>query len=94
MISKDDVRYIAHLSRIHLQDEEVEQLTKDLESILHYVEKLKKLNVKDIEPTSHVLALKNVFRKDVPRPSLTQKDALKISVSNANGSFKVPQVIE
>ena len=94
MLKKDDIRYIAHLSRIYLQEKEVEGLIKDLESILHYIEKLKKLNVKDIEPTSHVLPLKNVFRKDTPKPSLTQKEAIKISVANARGSFKVPQVIE
>lgn len=94
MVSKDDVRYIAHLSRIHLEDEELKSLTKDLEEILGYVAKLNKLDVKDIQPTSHVLSLKNVFREDVVRPSLAQKVALQISDHQNKGFFKVPQVIE
>lgn len=94
MLSKEDVRYIAHLSRIHLQDQEVERLTKDLEGILHYIEKLKKLDVKGAKPTSHVLPLKNVYREDAVRPSLKQDEVMGISVANQKGSFKVPQVIE
>ena len=94
MLSKDIVRHIAHLARIHLEDHEVTPLTKDLESILHYVKKLEKLDVKNVKPTSHVLPLQNVFREDVVRPSLKQEDVMKISVSNHKGSFKVPQVIE
>ena len=94
MLSKDGVRGIAHLSRIHLEDHEVERLTKDLESILHYVEKLQRLDVKDIKPTSHVLPLKNVFREDTVRPSVKQEDVMKMSVTRHKGSFKVPQVIE
>ncbi len=94
MLSKEDVRYIAHLSRIHLQDQEVERLTKELEGILHYIEKLQKLNVEGVKPTSHVLPLKNVYREDVLRPSLKQSEVMDISVVNQKGSFKVPQVIE
>jgi len=94
MISKEDVRYVAHLSRIYLQDNEVEHIAKDLEKILSYIEKLKEPDISNIKPTSHVLALKNVFRDDVVRPSLKQADVMKVAVSHHNGSFKVPQVIE
>lgn len=94
MLSKDDVKYIAHLARIHLRDEEVLSLTKDLESILDYVTKLEKLDVKEVKPTSHVLPLKNVYREDTVKPSLKQSDAMSIAVVSHKGSFKVPQVIE
>jgi aspartyl-tRNA(Asn)/glutamyl-tRNA(Gln) amidotransferase subunit C len=94
MITKKDVQYIAHLSRIHLTDEETEKLTTTLEDILGYIEKLNKLNVSAVKPTSHVLPLKNVFRKDLARPSLPQAQAIKSSPSSYKGSFKVPQVIE
>ncbi len=94
MISKDDVRYIAHLSRINLQEHEVEQLAKDLEGILRYIEKLAKLDVTNVKPTSHVLPLQNVYREDTIRPSLSQKEATGIAISSHKGSFKVPQVIE
>ena len=94
MLSKDEVKNIAHLARIHLREEEVVRLTKDLESILHYVAKLKKLDVKNVKPTSHVLPLKNVYREDTIRPSLKQDEVTGIAVAHHKGSFKVPQVIE
>ncbi|MFH1360123.1 MAG: Asp-tRNA(Asn)/Glu-tRNA(Gln) amidotransferase subunit GatC [Candidatus Omnitrophota bacterium] len=94
MISKKDVRAIAHLSRIHLQEQEVEHLTKTLEDILGYIEKLNKLDVTNVQPTSHVLPLKNVFRADRIKPSLEQGAVMKITSHTHNGSFKVPQVIE
>ena len=94
MISKKDVTYIAGLSRIHLEESETELFTKNLEDILHYIALLEKLDVSGVEPTSHAFPLKNVFRKDVVTPSLSQKDALKFSVAKHNGAFKVPKVIE
>lgn len=94
MITKKDVQYIAHLSRIHLTDEEAEKFTTNLEDILGYIEKLNKLNVANVKPTSHVLPLKNVFRADTPRPSLAQNDVVKLSSHNEKGAFKVPQVVE
>jgi len=94
MITKKDVQYIAHLSRIHLSDSEIEKLTITLEDILGYIAKLNKLDVSKVKPTSHVLPLQNVFRKDLPRPSLQQADVIKIAPGHDKGSFKVPQVIE
>lgn len=94
MITRNDVQNIAGLARIYLEDQELDRLTKDLEDILGYIGKLEKLDVKEIEPTSHVLPLKNVFREDIVKPSLKQEEALKIAVSKHNGSFKVPQIIE
>jgi aspartyl/glutamyl-tRNA(Asn/Gln) amidotransferase C subunit len=94
MLSKEDVRYIAALSRIHLEEDQVEYLTKDLADILGYIDKLKEVDVTGIQPTSHVLPIQNVFREDVIRSSLDQKEVLRMAVSQHNGSFKVPQVIE
>ena len=94
MLSKDDVRYIAGLARIHVPEDELEGFTKNLENIISYVDQLNVLNVKNVEPTSHVLHLKNVYRPDQVKPSLPQKDALKFAVESYQGSFKVPRVIE
>jgi len=94
MITPDEVKKVASLSRIHLRDEELAHLTKDLEKILDYVNKLKKLDVTGVSPTSHVLELKNVYREDVVEPPLSQKEALAIAVEKDKGQFKVPLVIE
>lgn len=93
-ITKEDVQYIASLSRIHLQGDEVEHLTKDLENILGYVHKLEKLNVRAVEATSHVLPLANVYREDEIRPSLAQAEVMKVAVASHNGFFNVPKVIQ
>ncbi len=94
MISKNNVKYISHLARINLEENELEALTTDLEEILNYIEKLKKLDVSGIEPTSHVLPLQNVFREDKRKPSLNQGAVLKMGSAQAKGFFQVPQVIE
>ena len=94
MISKDNVKYVADLARIHLRDEEIEYLTIDLEKILQYINKLDTLDVGEIQPTTHVLPLKNVYREDKVQPSLTQDEVLKFSIEKQDGSFKVPKVIE
>ncbi len=94
MISEDDVKKVAALSRIHLTEEEIPQFTKNLESILTYIEKLNELDVADVEPTSHVVPLENVHREDVVKPLLSQKEALSIAVEKQDGGFKVPKVIE
>lgn len=94
MISEKDVHYVASLARIHLKGNEASRLTKDLEKILDYINKLNALDVRQVQPTSHVLPLKNVHRQDAVRPSLPQQELLKISVEQKDGFFKVPKVIE
>jgi aspartyl-tRNA(Asn)/glutamyl-tRNA(Gln) amidotransferase subunit C len=94
MITPDDVKKAASLSRIHLRDEELLELTQNLEKILDYVNKLEALDVKNVEPTSHVLALKNVYREDNPETPFSQEQALKFAVEKEKGQFKVPPVIE
>ena len=93
MLSKKEVRYISSLSRIHLEEGEVDYLTRNLADILHYIDKLKKLEVSGIQPTTHVLPIKNVYRTDKLKPSFSMQDAVKISPHSYKGFFKVPQVI-
>ena len=69
MISKDDVKYVADLARIHLRDEEIEHLTTDLEKILQHIKKLDTLDVGEVQPTSHVYPLKLVQRVEQVRAS-------------------------
>ncbi|HSV43848.1 MAG TPA: Asp-tRNA(Asn)/Glu-tRNA(Gln) amidotransferase subunit GatC [Candidatus Bathyarchaeia archaeon] len=94
MISDQDVRYIAALARINLNDEEIAPLAKDLENILGYIGQLEELDVAAVKPTSHVLPLQNVYRSDTIKPSLSQDEALSIAVAKHNGAFKVPQIID
>jgi len=94
VISGNEVKNIANLARIHLQEDETRNLTKDLEKILCYIEKLAELDISDIQPTSHVLSMKNAFREDNIIKPLAQKDALQFCVEQKDGAFKVPKIIE
>ncbi|GEM_PF-58304 len=92
-ITEKDVRTIASLSRIYLRDEEIQRLTKNLEDMLRHIAQLEKLDTSKVEPTSHVLPLRNVFREDVVKESLGQKEALKFAVEHTQGAFRVPKVM-
>ena len=94
MITPEDVKKVASLSRIHLRDDELEHLTKDLEKILGYINQLEKLDVTKVEPTSHVLPLKNVYREDEVEEPLPIEEALQCAPEQAKNHFKVPKVIE
>lgn len=93
-VSEDDVQHVAHLSRLKFSDEETRRFTKDLNSVLAYVDKLSELDTDDVEPTSHSLKLKNVFREDEARPSLTNEQALANAPDSEGPFFKVPQIIQ
>lgn len=93
-ISKDDVTYIARLARLGLSDEEITHFQTQLEVILQYIDKLKKLDVSQVDPMTHVLDIHNVLRPDEPGTSLDPEGVLGISPSREGKFFKVPKVIE
>lgn len=64
MIDKDQVKHIAKLARLALDQKEVEEFQEELSSILDYIDQLKELDVSDVEPTSYSVDIKNVFRED------------------------------
>lgn len=93
-MSDFDIKYVANLARIELTPEEETKLSSQLSNILGYVEKLKQLDVTNIEPTSHAVPLINVVRADEKHPSLSNEDALRNAPAKANGLFVVPKIVE
>jgi aspartyl-tRNA(Asn)/glutamyl-tRNA(Gln) amidotransferase subunit C len=89
-----DVKYVAHLARLHLSPEEEQKFGVQLGQILGYVEKLNQLDVSAVEPTAHAVPLVNVTRPDETRPSLSNEDALRNAPARANGLFIVPKIVE
>jgi aspartyl-tRNA(Asn)/glutamyl-tRNA(Gln) amidotransferase subunit C len=89
-----DVKYVAHLARIALTPDEEKKLATQLGGILGYIEKLKELNVTNVEPTAHAVPMVNVTRADEVRPSLPHEDALRNAPGQANGLFIVPKIVE
>lgn len=93
-ITKETVKYVANLSRIELAAKELEELSVQLNDILGFIDKLKKVDTKDISPTSHILAVNNVLRQDSPGESLSASKALEKAPQKKGNFFVVPKVIE
>jgi aspartyl-tRNA(Asn)/glutamyl-tRNA(Gln) amidotransferase subunit C len=93
-ITKQTVEYVANLARIELQPKELEKFSRQLQDILDFIDKLKKLNIENIQPTSHILPINNVLRDDTPKESLTPEKALLNAPGKIGNFFVVPKVIE
>ncbi|PHX75378.1 MAG: Asp-tRNA(Asn)/Glu-tRNA(Gln) amidotransferase GatCAB subunit C [Actinobacteria bacterium] len=93
MISRDDVAHLAQLARIELEASEIDHLAGQLEVILGAVARVQEVASADVAPTSHPLPLKNVFRPDVIRPSLTPEEALSGAPASEEQRFRVPQIL-
>jgi len=89
-----DVKYVAHLARLALTPEEEQKLGDQLGHILGYIEKLKELDVTNVEPTAHAVPLLNVTRPDELRPSLSHDEAMRNAPARSNGLFIVPKIVE
>ena len=89
-----DVKYVAHLARISLTQDEEQKIGAQLGNILGYIEKLNELDVSQVEPTAHAVPLINVTRPDEIRPSLPTEEALRNAPAKANGLFLVPKIVE
>ena len=95
MASSDfNIKYVAHLARIALTPKEETRLSAQLGNVLSYIEKLRELDVSNVEPTAHAVPLVNVMRPDETGPSLTQNEALRNAPARANGLFIVPKIVE
>jgi len=94
-IDKGVVEHIARLSRISLSSKEIAMYEKQLSSILNYIAKLNEVNTQNAPPTTHPLEnLKNVFRKDVVKKSLSKDEALQNTPDRKDDFFSVPKIIE
>jgi aspartyl-tRNA(Asn)/glutamyl-tRNA(Gln) amidotransferase subunit C len=93
-LSRDDVLAIAELARLDLSSDEVELFTRQLASILEFVEQIRALDTTGVAPTSHVMN-RPTEREDVPVPSLDRSAALANAPDAASeaGLFKVPRVM-
>ncbi len=89
-----DVRYVANLVRLRLNEEEIAEFQPQLDHVLSYIEQLNEVNTDGIEPTAHASAVYNVFRPDVPRDCFTQEQATGNAPHSGSGLFLVPKVVE
>ncbi len=92
-ISRDEVAHLAKLARLAVTDDELDVFAGQLDQILDSVAKVSQVAAEDVPPTSHAVPLTNVFREDVVRPSLAQKDALAAAPAAEDGRFRVPRIL-
>ncbi|MEY2484949.1 MAG: aspartyl-tRNA(Asn)/glutamyl-tRNA(Gln) amidotransferase subunit [Verrucomicrobiota bacterium] len=89
-----DVAYVARLARMNLTAAERDLFQKQLADVLHYVEKLREIDVTHVEASTHAIPVSNFFREDEPRDWFTAEEALRNAPRKANQLFIVPKVIE
>ena len=89
-----DIKYVVRLARIELSPAEEQKLGAQLGNILGYIEKLKELDVSQVEPTAHAVPMVNVTRPDEVHAGLSNEEALRNAPSKANGLFIVPKIVE
>lgn len=90
MIDREQVLHVARLSRLRLDDAEVETMAGELSGILGHVDRIRSLDLEGVEPTSHVVHLENVLRADTPWQSMPPQVALASAPEPFEGAFRVP----
>ena len=92
-ITRDEVAYLARLSRIALTDAELDHLAPQLDEIITAVAQVQEVAAEGIPPTSHATGLVNVFREDEPGPCLTPEQALDQAPAVEQQRFRVPRIL-
>lgn len=92
-ITPEEISHVASLARLHMSQEEVDAMAKQLDEILTYVAKLNELETDDVVPTTHAISIVNAFREDEVEGSLPREKALANGPQQNGESFVVPRVI-
>ena len=93
-LSKDEVRHVAKLAHLQLGDIEIGEYQNDLNAIFGYIEKLDTLNTENIQPSSHVLKMKNIWRDDKHPGPQNNDDLLANAPDREEDYFKVPKILD
>ena len=96
-LTEEQVRYVAGLANLAVNDDEIGKLHADLEGILEHFDKLNEIDTTGVDPMTQVLydaEGADTLREDRPLPSLDNQTALANAPQPGAGYFKVPKVIE
>lgn len=92
-ISRDEVSRIARLARIALQEDELDQIAQQLDTIVDAVSKVQRVDTDGVEPMSHPHSIDAGMRPDVEKKTLTQEQALDQAPEVDEERFVVPQIL-
>jgi aspartyl-tRNA(Asn)/glutamyl-tRNA(Gln) amidotransferase subunit C len=93
-LSTDEVAWVAHLARLHLNPDDQKTFSQQLSAILDFVDQLAAVNTDGVEPLAHPLEVQNIFRTDEPAASLPVKGALSNAPDSRGDFFVVPAVFD
>lgn len=89
-----DIKKVASLSRLALDDQELQEAGRQLTVILDYVRLLDEVDTTDVAPMSHPIPAENVFRPDEIRSSLPRDAALSNAPKSDGQFFLVPKILD
>ena len=92
-ISNDEVKKVAQLARLELNENEIHQHAEQLEKILEYIKQLEKINTENVPCTTRAIEVVNVLRKDEKKNYENSEEILDLAPSRENKFFKVPKII-
>ena len=93
-LTEREVRGIAEYARIGLTEEELSEMTVDLNSIIETLKPITEFDLEGVDPTFHPIGgLSNVMREDVEVPGFTQEQALSNAPKQQDGSFLIPAIL-
>ena len=92
-ISSDEVKKVARLARLELNESEIEQHAEQLEKILGYIKQLEKINTENIPCTTRAIEVANILRKDEKKEYVNVEEIIDLAPSRENHFFKVPKII-
>ena len=92
-ISSDEVKKVAQLARLELNESEINQHAEQLEKILEYIKQLEKINTENVQCTTRAIEVVNVLRKDEKKYYENFEEILDLAPSRENKFFKVPKII-
>ena len=92
-ITKNEVKKVAHLARLELNEDEINKHAEQLEKILEYIKQLEKIDTNDVPCTTRAIEVINVFRKDKKQNSDCKEELLDLAPSKEDEYFKVPKIL-
>ncbi len=93
-ITLDEVRHVARLARLELDDKEIVSFQGELNALIGHFSDIQGIDVGGMSPQTHAIAMQNVWAEDMVMPSLTREMALRSAPMTKAGLFLVPAIIE
>lgn len=92
-VTIEDIRRTASLARLHLSEQEIEDMACTLDKVFQYIDQLHEVDTTGVEPLHHVLDMCNVLDDDVPRRSFAREEALSGAPDRTDEYFRLPRVV-